>query len=185
MKSIVPFLMAAGIMMLATEACKEKKQSEDILITQTETEQPQAPIRMNVDIRVSPVNWMGKSYSVTIRREPADSLSMVSDENGQKYVDNCVALTIERSDGTVLLRRSFTKNSFASYIDSDYKLHGILENIVYHDIQDNELAFAVIVSHPDADDEFIPLELKINAQGGMSVKRGNLLEDEIHHNYDE
>jgi len=179
MKPIVPVLMAAGIMMLSATACKEKKQSEDILVTETKVEAPQAPVRMNVDARQSSVDWMGKNYSITIRREPADSLPMVTDENGQEYVDNCIALTIERSDGTVFLRRTFTKNSFSSYLDSDYRQEGILENMVYHNADGNELEFAVIVSHPDADDEFIPLEVRISSQGGMNIKRGNLLEDEV------
>ena len=48
---------------------------------------------------------------------------------------------------------------------------------MFHEVDDNELEFSVIISHPDADDEFIPLEMNINAQGGIQIKLGDLIDE--------
>jgi hypothetical protein len=177
MKRILPLLLASGIMMLGAAACKEKKQSEDIITTKYEPEKPQAPIRMSVDKRQTDVQWLGRSYEVCVERVPVDSLPMVTDETGQKYHDNMVKLAVRRADSTVFFQKTFVKGSFSSYLDDDYRHRGILENIVFHEVDDNELEFSVIISHPDADDEFIPLEMNINAQGGIQIKLGDLIDE--------
>ena len=68
--------------------CKQKKQTEDIIVRKTETPKPQAPIRMQDYNQVKDVQWLDRSYQVDIRRMADDSLRMVKDETGQKFVDN-------------------------------------------------------------------------------------------------
>lgn len=170
--------MAAGIMMLATTACMEKKQSQEIIVTKYVPQKPKAPIRMNTDLRSTDVTWQGRQYLVRVERVPGDSLPMVTDDTGQKYVDNRISLSILRSDSTVFMHKTFTKSSFLSHIDADFRQRGVLENIVFHEVEGNELSFMVIVTHPDADDEFVPLKLSIDAQGGMNVEQKSLLDDE-------
>lgn len=186
MKRILPLFMATGIMMLGAVACKEKKQSEpDIITTKYVPEKPQAPIRMSVDQRQTDIKWLGRQYVVKVQRTPVDSLPMVADETGQKYIDNKVTLTIMRSDSSVFFSKTFLKSSFSSYIDNDYQKRGVLENIVFHEVDDNELEFSVIVSHPDADDEYIPLEMNINGQGGIHIERGNLFDERDDDDFDD
>ena len=52
----------------------------------------------------------------------------------------------------------------------------MLENIVYHGIEDNNLKFGVVVSRAGNEDEFIPLDLAIDRKGGMSIKLGKLFD---------
>jgi len=178
MKKLLPLLMAVGTLLLAAQACKEKKQADvDIITTKYVAQQPQAPIRQNVDTRVTGVEWLGRQYVVEIVRTPADSLPMVTDETGQKYLDNTIRLVVMRSDSTVFFKKRFTKNSFASYLDNDFSRRGILDNMVFHKAEGALLKFAVVVSHPEADDEFIPLEMSLDRDGGLAIRRANLLEE--------
>ena len=165
--------------MPAIQACKEKKQSEaDIITTKYVAHRPpQAPVRLSADKRETDVSWLGRQYAVMIERMPADSLPMVADESGQKYVDNSIKLTVRRSDSTVVFLKHFTKNSFASYLDNDYRHRGILESMVFRKADGPELKFTVVVSHPEADDEFIAMEMSLNGEGGVSIQQANLLDE--------
>jgi hypothetical protein len=103
-------------------------------------------------------------------RTPVDSLPMVKDEVGQKYVDNRIALTITRRDGSVLLSKTYTKASFKSFLNDDYRQNGILEAMVFDEVDDGELEFAVSVAHPQSEDEFTPLQLSVKSDGTVSIK---------------
>ena len=177
MKKYLPLMVVAGMMMLAATACKEKKQSEDIITIKYVPEKPKSPIRSSAESRQTEVTWLGRPYVVLIERMPADSLPMVTDETGQKYVDNSIRLTVMRNDSSLVCRKMFTKGSFSSYLDGDYRQQGVLDNMVFHKVEGPELKFAVVVSHPDSDDEFIPLELSMNGEGNISIRRGNLLDE--------
>ena len=53
-----------------------------------EAPKPQAPIRMQTYTQTKDVVWLGRNYQVEVKRMPDDSLRMVKDETGQKFVDN-------------------------------------------------------------------------------------------------
>lgn len=165
-------IIAAVSIMMAT-ACKEKKQPvrEDIITTRQEVPAPKAPITMQEYKDIKDVEWQGKKYRVEIARTPADSLPMVKDELGQKYVDNRITLIVSRQDSTVFYKRSFTKNAFASYLDDDYRSKGILEAMIFEKVADGALEFAVSIAHPQSEDEFIPLTMKLDRDGGLNIKR--------------
>jgi len=162
--------MVAGIMMLAP-SCKEKKQSNDIIATKYVPKKLQGPISMPVDVRTNDVAWMGKNYHVSITRMAVDSLPMVKDDIGQQYVDNKITLSIMRSDSTLFMKKVFTKASFASYLDENYRKKAVLGSMIFNEVDGSELEFAVTVSLPDSEDEFIPLQLTVNSQGGISIER--------------
>jgi hypothetical protein len=170
MKSYIPFLMVAGL--IAFGACKEKKESTDIITTKYVPKKLQAPIAMPVDTKTTHITWQDKPYTVQIDRVSDDSLKHVKDEYGQPYIDNRVSVTILRQDGSVFFKKEFTKASFSSYIDDTFRNNGILAGIQYDEIDDNGLEFSVVVGMPDAlDDVFIPLELVIDRQGAVSISR--------------
>lgn len=171
MRKIIPLLLTLGIMMLGVASCKEKKKNDDIIIAKYVPKKLTDPIKMAADERRSDVKWKGKNYAVVITRTAVDSLPMVKDETGQLFVDNKIVLTITRQDGSQFLRKVFTKNTFASYLDDDYRKNGLLESMVFDEVDDNELEFGISVSRPDSDDEFIPLKMSINYQGGLSIQR--------------
>ena len=174
MNKTTAFIAIAGLIALAS--CKEKKPSQEIIITRQEVAKPQAPISMQDYKQTTDVTWMNATYHIEVVRMPSDSLPMVKDEYGQQYVDNSIVLTVTRNDGSVFFKRTFTKASFSSYIDDDYRRTGILEALIFEEVDDNRLEFAVSVAHPQSEDEFIPLEMKLDRDGGLTIKRDNELD---------
>ena len=172
-KGIQIVLVAA--LVLATAACSEKKKHDDIIATKTEAPKPQGPIRMQEYRQNTDIQWLGKNYQVEIVRSPDDSLRMVKDETGQKFVDNRISLRIIRADGSVFFKRSFTKAAFESLLDDDYRRTGILEGLVYDRVEGNNLFFAASVCHPQTD-EYIPLVLTVSNFGDVGIKLDTLLD---------
>ena len=169
-------LLIAVPLICGFSACKEKQKSDDIIVAKYVPEGPKDPIKMSTDRRQNDIDWLGRSYSVRIVRQAADSMSMLKDETGQKYYDNRVVLTILRSDSSVFVRKVFTKETFSSYVDADFRQKGILENVVFHGVDSQMLKFGVVISRPGSDDEFVPLDLTIDKNGGMSIAQGKLFD---------
>ena len=76
------FIIAtACIGLTLLSACGGKKKSEVIITPKVEKVKPKAPIRMQDYTDERDVEWLEKTYHVAINRSPADSLSLVTDEN--------------------------------------------------------------------------------------------------------
>ena len=162
----VPLLLAS---------CAKKKQSNDIIVQNVETPKPQAPIRMQDYRQTTDVQWLGKQYQVEVVRTASDSLAMVKDEIGQKFVDNRITLKVIRQDGTVFCTKTFTKAAFASCLDDDYRKTGILEGFVFDRAEGNQLFFAASVSHPQTD-EYIPIVVTLSNFGEVGISRDDTIE---------
>ncbi len=163
-------ILYVGLAGLVLTSCKQKKQTDDIVVKKVETPKPQAPIKMQEYHQVENVLWLGRDYQVDIKRVPDDSLKMVKDETGQKFVDNRITVSILRSDGSVFFHRPFTKSVFDDYLDDDYRKTGILEGIVFDKVDGDYVIFAGSVCHPQTD-EYIPLILSVSRMGDVSVQR--------------
>lgn len=168
MKPLIRIMMAAALV-LTTAGCGEKKKNDDIIAPKPEAPKLQAPVRMQDYRQATDVKWLGKHYQVEVIRTPDDSLRMVKDETGQKFVDNRISLRIIRADGSVFFKRSFTKAAFESLLDDDYRRTGILEGLVYDRVEGNNLFFAASVCHPQTD-EYIPLVLMVSNFGDVGIK---------------
>ena len=159
-----------GVLVAVTVACGNKKKSEDIIAPRVEKVKPKAPIRMQAYTDERDVDWIGKSYHVKITREASDSLAMVKDETGQKFVDNVFTITVSRMDGSVFFNRTFTKNTVSDYLDNDYRKTGIFEGFVFDKADGDWLVFAASVGHPQTD-EYIPLVIRLSRMGDLEIKR--------------
>lgn len=166
MKRLYQILPLAALLLLT--GCSQKK-SDDIIATKPEVVKPQAPIRMQEYKQTTDVAWLGKNYQVEVHRVADDSLKMVKDENGQKFVDNRISVKVMRSDGSVFFSRSFTKAAFESYLNNDYRQTGVLEGLVYDKVEGNNLFFAASVSHPQTD-EYIPLVVSVSNFGEVGIR---------------
>lgn len=174
MKRIVLVLTAVLATGLLT-GCKQKKQTEDIIVRKTEAPKPQAPIRMQDYNQVKDVQWLDRAYQVDIRRTADDSLRMVKDETGQQFVDNRILLKVIRQDGSVFFSQTFTKASFNDYLDDDYRATGILEGLVFDRVEGHQLIFAGSVSHPQTD-EYIPLVITLSNFGDVAISRDSQMD---------
>ena len=168
-------ILTLSLVGLITVSCGKKKQHDDIIVQETETPQPQAPIRMQPYDQIKDIVWLGKNYQVAIQRVADDSLRMVKDETGQQFVDNHITLRIIRADGSVFFGRTFTKAAFDAQLDDDYRQTGILEGIVFDQVDGNNLVFAGSVSHPQTD-EYIPLVITVSNFGDVTIKRDDQMD---------
>lgn len=182
MKKQTAILALAGL--LAIAGCKEKKQTQDIIAPKVEILKPQAPIRMQPYNDMRSVGWLGKEYKVVVNRFSCDSLPMVKDETGQVFVDNCIDVQVLRTDGSVAISKSFTKNLFDSYIEANFRKSGILEGLVFDEVDGQQLRFAASVSLPQTD-EYIPLVVKIDNFGKVKIERDSEMDTNGRDDYDD
>lgn len=163
---LMTFVSALALVLVA---CGSKKKSEDIIALRVEKPQLTAPVKMQEYTDSRDVEWIGKTYHVAVHREACDSLPMVKDEYGQKYVDNVFTMVVTRSDGSVFFSRTFTKKFVAQYLDNDYRETGIFEGLVFDKADGDWLVFAASVGHPQSD-EYIPLVVSLSRMGELVVK---------------
>ena len=147
MKRLVKIVFFSMLAIIVA-SCSEKKKHDDIIAPKAEKPKLQAPIRMQDYNQTTDVKWLDKNYQVVVSRTPDDSLRMVKDETGQKYVDNRISLKIIRPDGSVFFSRTFTKAAFDSFLNDDYRKTGILEGLVFDKVEGNNLFFAASVKVP-------------------------------------
>ena len=183
MKHIVwTLFMAIAVFTLA--ACSEKKKSENIIAQRVITVAPSGPVKMQEYADERDIQWIGRSYHVSIHRQAADSLPKVKDETGQEFIDNTVTVIVSRQDGSVFFNRKFAKSDFAQYLDGDYGRTGILEGLVFSKPDNDWLEFAASVSHPQTD-EYIPLVVRLSRMGELVIRRdsrmdtGSQMEEEV------
>ena len=168
-------LLAALLMAVLAISCGKKKESKDIIVPTAEVVKPKAPISMQPYSQQQDVAWLDKSYQVFINRVADDSLRMVQDETGQKFVDNRITLRVVRADGSVFFKKVFTKSTFDAQLDDDYRQTGILEGLVFDKVDGNNLVFAGSVSHPQTD-EYIPLVVTVSNFGNVTIKRDDQMD---------
>ena len=168
-------LMALAFVGLITTSCGKKKQHDDIIVQETETPQPQAPIRMQDYKDVKDVQWLGKQYQIEVSRTACDSLAMVKDETGQQFVDNRIVLKVIRQDGSVFCTKTFTKSAFSACLNDDYRKTGILEGFVFDKAEGNQLFFAASVCHPQTD-EYIPMVVTLSNFAEVGISKDQQME---------
>ena len=168
-------LLAALLIAVIAISCGKKKESKDIIVPTVEVVKPKAPISMQPYNQQQEVKWLDKSYQVFIDRVADDSLRMVQDETGQKFVDNRITLRVIRADGSVFFKKVFTKSTFDAQLDDDYRQTGILEGLVFDKVDGNNLIFAGSVSHPQTD-EYIPLVVTVSNFGNVTIKRDDQMD---------
>ena len=165
----VTIALSVVVAALVLGACGNKKKSEDIITQRVVKAAPQGPIRMPENNDQRDVNWIGKTYHITIHRLPADTLSLVKDDTGQQYVDNIFTLTVSRQDGSVFFTRKFVKTDFARLVGDDFRRTGILEGFVFDKSNGDWLEFGASVGRPQTD-EYIPLVVRLSRMGDLDMK---------------
>jgi len=168
-------ILTLSIVGLITVSCGKKKQHDDIIVQETETPQPQAPIRMQDYKDIKDIQWLDKQYQIEVTRTADDSLKMVKDETGQQFVDNRITLRIIRTDGSIFCTKTFTKSAFDGCLDVDYRKTGILEGFVFDKAEGNQLFFAASVCHPQTD-EYIPMVVTVSNFGEVGIAKDQQME---------
>lgn len=153
-------------------SCKGKQQEREEVIMAIDYTPPVItdPVCMDSITDSQQVAWMGSAYSVTVKRVPMESLPMVSNDYGQKYVDNSVTIVIRRPDGSEFYNQTFTKSAFNALLDADYRKNGLLANIRFEKTDGQCMEFSVSMAHVQLlDSEEMPLKLIIDSQKNIKL----------------
>lgn len=167
------FLVSMAILTMGFVACKEKKNTQDIITKMpVKPKKQQGPLSMSTGaIPAKTISWAGANYTINIDRSIDKELPLIEDASGNKFYDNKVHLKITRQDGSVFFEKNFTRENFSKYVKFSYAKKWGLTGFNFDAVDGNNLLFAIAIGSPDemADNEFVPITLHIDRQGRTSV----------------
>ena len=168
----IPYIYIAllmGALVSCKNMTKDGNENDSIWVTPAVTNEI-------IDLGVIEQNQIftvrGKQYNWSFRFAPVDSLPIIVNPDGSRYHDNEVQLTIHR-DSTLVLRRRFTKQSFASMVPKDELPNTALVGFCYnlnHTDDHSCLRFIATVGDPDETSGiYYPVEIRIDPDGSYSL----------------
>lgn len=179
MQKIIPIILMGSLLLLAG-ACKEEEKSKNIITHITPKAKPKAGIEKTNDFSYQKqVVFAEDTLDINIHRFADQSLPLVEDESGRKYLDNKVELLIKRKDGRVFLKKTFSKADFSDFTDNVYGRCGGLIGFMFDKVERGKLCFGASVGSPDvSSDEFVPIGVTIDGQGKLRFHSAMTLDTE-------
>ena len=112
-------LLLCGLLSMSVVSCKKEKKTDNIITKiKPKTVSSRGPQQLSNFEYKKQVEWLGSSYTISIKRHADKNLPMVTDSDGKKYYDNKVEVVIMRADGTEFFKRTFQKNDFKAFTDN-------------------------------------------------------------------
>lgn len=121
--------------------------------------------------------YKGKAYVSQITRQPDEKQPIVKDQQGDIFIDNNITLRITSGDKAII-NKTFTKNDFASLIDSQFMKYAILEGLIYDETTAEGFVYIATVSYPQSD-LYVPVKLTISPNGNIRMTKEELLENPV------
>lgn len=174
MKTVV-YIVACVAGLLFASCTSRNKSGDDVQILMQDSTVTSAPQRMQVSDTKVAITYKGKEYRSSVVRRPDESLPVVTNEQGEKFVDNSITLRIT-CGGRQIVDKVFTKANFASLIDAKFMKYAILEGLVYNKTTPQGIVYAASICYPQTD-LYVPLRLTVSADGKISMAKEELLED--------
>lgn len=176
-KNLITALIIA-LALCSVAACKKERKSNDIITKMAPRPKvPTGPKSLSDFKYEKKVEWMGGTYTITIHRYADKDLELAVDEDGRKYYDNKVQLSIKRPDGTTFYDRTFTKNDFKEFTNNHYGEHGSLVGFMFDHAEGDALRFGVSVGSPDPNsDEYIPMDFVIDKSCRVRISNATELD---------
>lgn len=175
MKNIVYILACAIVVLFASCSSQKKNEKDELKVLMQDSTEVSGPQRMQVSDAKETITYKGKEYHSSVVRRPDESLPIVKNEQGERFVDNRITLRITCA-GKQVVDKVFTKESFASLVDAKFMKHAILEGLVYDKTTPQGLVYAASICYPQTD-LYVPLKLTVSADGKISMVREELMED--------
>ncbi len=170
------FAGIAGMCLFSCQAGGEKSeaqatsQEESWTISETTALQ-----RMTASEVTKIITYQGKTFHSTVVRTPDESLPIVLNEQGDKFVDNRISLHIT-CEGKSIVNRTYTKEDFAPLVNATFLKHSILEGLVYFDTTSQGMRFIANLCYPQTD-LYVPVRLTITSDGKIAMEKIEQLED--------
>ena len=160
-----------------TAACssRDKGKTDGVQVLMQDSSMVSALQRMQVSDVKTTFIYKRKEYQSAVFRRPDETLPVVRNEQGEKFVDNRITLRIS-CDGKRVVEKDFTKESFASLLDAKFMKNSILEGLVYDKTIAQGMVYAASVCYPQSD-LYVPIRLLITADGKISMNREESMED--------
>ena len=176
MKKLIYLLLLP--LALAVAACggKNGSSNKESVLARQDSVDAHGLQRMQSSKAETDIKFKGRDYHSLVSRTPDESLPHVSNEMGDTYVDNKIVLRITRGSENVL-NKTFTKNDFSSVVDAKFLSKSILEGIVYDKTTPEGIVYAASVCYPQTD-LYVTLSITVTADGKMSIKKVDMLEDD-------
>ena len=176
-KNLITALIIA-LALCSVAACKKERKSNDIITKMApHPKVPTGPKSLSDFKYEKKVEWMGGTYTITIHRYADKDLELAVDEDGRKYYDNKVQLSIKRPDGTTFYDRTFTKNDFKEFTNNHYGEHGSLVGFMFDHAEGDALRFGVSVGSPDPNsDEYVPMDFVIDKSCRVRISNATELD---------
>lgn len=175
MRNVFGFWICMAVCLLAACSSPKKEGGDDVRILLKDSVDASGLQRMQVSDSKATFTYKGKEYQSSVFRRPDETLPVVTNEQGDKFVDNRITLRIN-SGGKSIVDKVFTKENFASLVDAKFLKHSILEGLVYDKITPKGIVYAASICYPQTD-LYMPLSLTITADGKISIAKEELLED--------
>ncbi len=176
MKNVFYFWICVAICLLT--ACSSQKKDgtgSSVRVLMKDSIDESGLQRMQVSDSKTTLTYKGRDYHSNVLRQPDENLPVVTNEQGEKYVDNRITLRII-SEGKTIVDKVFTKENFASLVDANFLRHSILEGLVYNKTTPQGIVYAASISYPQTD-LYIPLSLTVTADGTISIAKEEMLEE--------
>ena len=167
----------ALVLGVATACSPHADSSTPADMPQQEEEDVNAVQRMRDYRYADSVYWKGHTYVYEVVRCVDDSMSVVTDDDGRRYADNFIRLTISRA-GKTFFNRRFTKKTFDAYLNADFKKNAILEGMAFDTALPEGLRFSTSVSYP-LSDMCVPFTITVAVDGSMSIAREEVLDNVV------
>ncbi len=164
-----------AVVLLLCAACNSKQETPSSGYSEYEKPDTVSSIQVMKDYHYrDTVEAGGVRYVYDIVREPNDSLPLVYGDDNDRYADNFIRLSVSHGNQK-FFDKTFTKNSFRSYMESGFIKNAILEGMAFDCAQNKNLRFAVSVSYP-ASDIYIPLSITIAPDGSYNITKDEILD---------
>lgn len=160
---------------LAACSSPNKENGSDIKVLMQDSVDATGLQRMQISDSKNTFTFKGKEYQSRVFRRPDDNLPIVTNEQGEKFVDNRITLRIS-TGGKSVVDKDFTKENFASLVDARFLKHSILEGLVYDKTTPKGMVYAASICYPQTD-LYIPLSITVSADGKISLAKEELLEE--------
>ena len=166
MKTLV-YIVTCAVMLSVISCTSRNKGGDDVQVLMKDSTVISAPQRMQVSDTKVTITYKGREYRSSVVRRPDESLPVVTNEQGERFIDNSIALRIT-CGGKQIVDKVFTKESFASLVDARFLKYAILEG--------QGIIYAASICYPQSD-LYVPLRLTVSADGKISMAKEELLEE--------
>jgi hypothetical protein len=168
-------LFALPLMMLC--GCGTNNSDKDNSVGYTQTNDQENVLHRLPELYVQDTFRLGgNTYSWVIDRKPCDSLDVVTDEMGNKYVDNLLSVSVKKNSQP-LFSRTFKKKDFRHHLDAEFMSQSILDGCRFIEVHEGMVIFSLAVSYPDSDMSR-PFKLNIGPDGSHLIVKDDTMEDE-------